>query len=163
MISKGLLNLTEAYIEYGKKCEIIFTAQKNIVLQVHTGKSMTDKGAEQNSSLCSVAAAKEKLKMFKQRNENKEPHTASLPPPYSENPPYNPFYNELSNNYGPPSNDFSKDQNRPRPVLDKKLPQATSNHSLQHPENTHTPTPQPWTASVPIPKPRNSFLFYPNL
>ena len=44
-----------------------------------------------------VARAKDKIKRFRRRNSSvgRERSCEDLPPPYSENPPVNPFYNDL--------------------------------------------------------------------
>ena len=50
-----------------------------------------------------VAKAKDKIKKFRRRpssscHERRSSVEDDLPPPYSENPPYNPFYNDLVHN-----------------------------------------------------------------
>ena len=50
-----------------------------------------------------VAKAKDKIKKFRRRpssscHERRSSVDEDLPPPYSENPPYNPFYNDLVHN-----------------------------------------------------------------
>ena len=51
-----------------------------------------------------VAVAKDKIKKFRPRRSSSHHDRRSsvgvddLPPPYSENPPFNPFYNDLVHN-----------------------------------------------------------------
>lgn len=49
-----------------------------------------------------VAKAKDKIKKFRRRPSSscheRRSSVEDLPPPYSENPPYNPFYNDLVHN-----------------------------------------------------------------
>jgi len=156
MIRKGLLNLTEAYIEYGRKCEIIFSSQRDIILQVSAEKDKNKGSKEPNPYTGSLMTAKEKLKTVKYKKENENPP----PPPYSENPPYNPFYEELSTvPNSPPLNEFSQFQNQL--PAESKLPLAASQPSNL--KDKPVPVPKPRNTSVPVPKPRNSFLFYPAL
>ena len=54
------------------------------------------------STMQAVARAKDKIKKFRRRQSSscheRRSSVEDLPPPYSENPPFNPFYNDLGHN-----------------------------------------------------------------
>lgn len=107
-VKEGLFKISEAYIDYAQKCDVIFGAQRDIALQipdVHDKDIQDIKYTGAGSTMQSVARAKDKIKRYKRRTSSLAcPPDMSptcpgqvddLPPPYSENPPLNPFYNDL--------------------------------------------------------------------
>jgi len=99
-IKEGIFKISEAYIDYAQKCDVIFGAQRDIALQIPDvqDKDIQDiKYTGAGSTQQAVVRAKEKIKRFRRRNSSvgRERSVEDLPPPYSENPPVNPFYNDL--------------------------------------------------------------------
>ena len=93
--------MSEAYIDYAQKCEVIFGAQRDIALQLPdvTDRDIQDiKYTGSGATMQAVAKAKDKIKRFRRARSSTSVPTVGtvddLPPPYSENPPVNPFYNE---------------------------------------------------------------------
>lgn len=121
-IKEGLFKISEAYIDYAQKCDVIFGAQRDIALQipdVHDKDIQDIKYTGAGSTQQSVARAKDKIKRFRRRNSSfsRERSVAEdLPPPYSENPPVNPFYNDMVHNV---SANYSSDIDRSRHSLDR--------------------------------------------
>merc|ERR1719481_1556103 len=114
-IKEGIFKISEAYIDYAQKCDVIFGAQRDIALQipdVHDKDIQDIKYTGAGSTQQAVARAKDKIKRFRRRNSSvahasreSPPHCTvppsphpDLPPPYSENPPVNPFYNDIPRN-----------------------------------------------------------------
>jgi len=112
-VKEGLYKFSEAYIDYSQKCDVIFTAQRDIALQIPDvqDKDIQDiKYTGAGSTMLAVSRAKDKIKRFRRRQSSLAPREASpnctlpesthqdLPPPYSENPPVNPFYNDTPRN-----------------------------------------------------------------
>jgi len=112
-VKEGLFKFSEAYIDYSQKCDVIFQAQRDIALQIPDvqDKDIQDiKYTGAGSTMLAVSRAKEKIKRFRRRDCSLAPRESSptcptpesglsdLPPPYSENPPVNPFYNDLPRN-----------------------------------------------------------------
>merc|ERR1719300_1231820 len=120
-IKEGLFKISEAYIDYAQKCDVIFGAQRDIALQipdVHDKDIQDIKYTGAGSTQQSVARAKDKIKRFRRRNSSfsRERSVAEdLPPPYSENPPVNPFYNEQVHSV------HTSDINRSRYSLDNSV------------------------------------------
>ncbi|XP_076471005.1 uncharacterized protein LOC143300942 [Babylonia areolata] len=82
----GLLKVSEAYIEFAKKCSVIFEAQKQIALflpDVHTQDLEDIKYTGSGATKHYVQVAKEKVRQYRQ---HKYDHR-SLPHHYSEPPP----------------------------------------------------------------------------
>lgn len=82
----GLLKVSEAYIEFAKKCSVIFEAQKQIALflpDVHTQDLEDIKYTGSGATKHYVQVAKEKVRQYRQ---HKYDH-CSLPHHYSEPPP----------------------------------------------------------------------------
>merc|ERR1712029_611778 len=67
-----------------------------------------------------VAKAKDKIKKFRRRassshetyHQERRGSVEDLPPPYSENPPFNPFYNDLVHNVSQPGGGDAGDTSR---------------------------------------------------
>jgi len=119
-IKEGLFKISEAYIDYAQKCDVIFGAQRDIALQipdVHDKDIQDIKYTGAGATQQSVARAKDKIKRFRRRNPSltRERSTEDLPPPYSENPPVNPFYNEQVHSVN------TSDINRSRYSLDNSV------------------------------------------
>ncbi|XP_023335571.1 uncharacterized protein LOC111706871 isoform X2 [Eurytemora carolleeae] len=100
-IKEGVFKVSEAYIDYAQKCEVIFGAQRDIALQLPdvTDRDIQDiKYTGSGATMQAVAKAKDKIKRFRRARSSTSVPTVGtvddLPPPYSENPPVNPFYNE---------------------------------------------------------------------
>lgn len=103
-IKEGLFKMSEGYIDYGQKCDVIFNAQRDIALQIPdvTDRDIQDiKYTGSGATMQAVAKAKDKIKRFRRRTSTischgsgSHHHADDLPPPYSENPPVNPFYNQ---------------------------------------------------------------------
>ena len=78
----------------------------------------------------SVARAKDKIKRFRRRNSSlsRERSVDDLPPPYSENPPVNPFYNDLVHNVNTsyPSDADDSRHSADRSTLDDSRPLVVS-------------------------------------
>lgn len=125
-VKEGLFKFSEAYIDFAQKCDVIFGAQRDIALQIPDvqDKDIQDiKYTGAGSTMQSVAVAKDKIKRFRRRPSSmtshdppycpgsgqEEPHN-DLPPPYSENPPLNPFYNDLPRNISSGTVDLSWSQ-----------------------------------------------------
>ena len=88
-------------MKYGQKCDIIFKSQRDISMQIPdvNGKNIQDVKYEGSASMASlVTLPKEKLKRFRHSNYSQTNDTdeKNLPPPYSENPRFNPLYNNLA-------------------------------------------------------------------
>merc|ERR1719150_2313863 len=101
-IKEGLFKVSEAYVDYAQKCDVIFCAQRDIALQIPDieDKDIQDiKYTGAGSTMQAVAKAKDKIKKFRRRPSSscheRRGSVEDLPPPYSENPPFNPFYNDL--------------------------------------------------------------------
>merc|ERR1719336_1381284 len=104
-IKEGITKVSEAYVDYAQKCDVIFSAQKEIALQipdVHDKDIQDIKYTGAGSTMQAVAKAKDQIKKFRRRESSMSSHShgsvEDLPPPYSENPPFNPFYNDLVHN-----------------------------------------------------------------
>lgn len=125
-IKEGLFKVSEAYIDCAQKCDVIFGAQRDIALQIPdvADRDIQDiKYTGSGATMQAVARAKDKIKKFRRktlsvsqlppspaqmaglgrnsrdvggRGGSLEEVDDDLPPPYSENPPVNPFYNEPS-------------------------------------------------------------------
>lgn len=109
--------MSEGYIDYAQKCDVIFGAQRDIALQIPdvTDRDIQDiKYTGSGATMQAVSRAKDKIKRFRRRNSSMTPVVSGggggggchvvddLPPPYSENPPVNPFYNPHPENGPPP-------------------------------------------------------------
>merc|ERR1719410_3095884 len=101
-IKEGLFKVSEAYVDYAQKCDVIFSAQKDIALQipdVHDKDIQDIKYTGAGSTMQAVAKAKDQIKKFRRRESSMSSHShgqgrrssvgEDLPPPYSENPPFN--------------------------------------------------------------------------
>jgi len=111
-IKDGVSKVSEAYVDYAQKCDVIFSAQKEIALQipdVHDKDIQDIKYTGAGSTMQAVAKAKDQIKKFRRRKSSSMSSMSEvrrgsvedlqdLPPPYSENPPFNPFYNDLVHN-----------------------------------------------------------------
>lgn len=125
-IKEGLFKVSEAYIDYAQKCDVIFGAQRDIALQIPdvADRDIQDiKYTGSGATMQAVARAKDKIKKFRrkthsvsqlppspgqqlmvarrrqeeeeqQQQQQQVSYQEDLPPPYSENPPLNPFYNQ---------------------------------------------------------------------
>merc|ERR1719225_1634848 len=99
-IKEGMFKISEAYIDYAQKCDVIFGAQRDIALQipdVHDKDIQDIKYTGAGSTQQAVARAKDQIKRFRRKSGSSTSTPArvqDLPPPYSENPPMNPFYSE---------------------------------------------------------------------
>merc|ERR1719419_11488 len=106
-IKDGVSKVSEAYVDYAQKCEVLFSAQKEIALQIPDiqDRDIQDiKYTGAGSTQQSVARAKDQIKRFRRRSGSSVSTPArvqDLPPPYSENPPMNPFYSERHDLSGP--------------------------------------------------------------
>lgn len=132
-IKEGLFKISEAYIDYAQKCDVIFGAQRDIALQIPDvqDKDIQDiKYTGAGSTMQSVARAKDKIKRFRRRNSSlsRERSVDDLPPPYSENPPVNPFYNDLVHNVNTsyPSDADDSRHSADRSTLDDSRPLVVS-------------------------------------
>jgi len=101
-IKEGLFKISEAYIDMGQKCDVIFSAQRDIALEipdVHDRDIQDIKYTGSGATMRAVLQAKDKIKRFRRRNSSTASHPCvvdDLPPPYCENPPpINPFYSSL--------------------------------------------------------------------
>merc|ERR1719410_590630 len=104
-IKEGITKVSEAYVDFAQKCDVIFCAQRDIALQIPDvqDKDIQDiKYTGAGSTMQAVARAKDKIKKFRRRQSSscheRRGSVEDLPPPYSENPPFNPFYNDLGHN-----------------------------------------------------------------
>merc|ERR1719402_2030377 len=111
-VKEGLFKVSEAYIDLGQKCDVIFGAQRDIARDIpdvrYTGGGAT---------MRAVLQAKDKIKRFRRgarRDSDVRHHSPpghridDLPPPYQENPPpVNPFYSTTSTVPSPGSVDGS--------------------------------------------------------
>merc|ERR1719411_334748 len=115
-IKEGLFKVSEAYIDFAQKCDVIFGAQRDIALQIPDvqDKDIQDiKYTGAGSTMQAVARAKDKIKRFRRRpssmtflacqdtRDHRDSHHDlhhDLPPPYSANPPLNPFSQDLPRN-----------------------------------------------------------------
>merc|ERR1719410_2735457 len=101
-IKEGLFKVSEAYVDYAQKCDVIFGAQRDIALQipdVHDKDIQDIKYTGAGSTMQAVAKAKDQIKKFRRRESSMSSHShgqgrrssvgEDLPPPYSENPPFN--------------------------------------------------------------------------
>jgi len=102
-VKEGLFKISEAYVDMGQKCDVIFSAQRDIALQlpdVHDRDIQDIKYTGSGATMRAVIQAKDKIKRFRRRNSSTTSHPCvvdDLPPPYCENPPpVNPFYNSSS-------------------------------------------------------------------
>merc|ERR1719348_198984 len=109
-IKDGLFKVSEAYVDFAQKADVIFCAQRDIALQIPDvqDKDIQDiKYTGAGSTMQAVAVAKDKIKKFRRRQSSSCHETRGsvedLPPPYSENPPFNPFYNDLVHNVSLPA------------------------------------------------------------
>merc|ERR1719219_1072933 len=106
-IKEGISKVSEAYVDYAQKCDVIFSAQKEIALQIPDvqDKDIQDiKYTGAGSTMQAVAKAKDQIKKFRRRESSMSSQSQGqgrrssvgedLPPPYSENPPFNPFFND---------------------------------------------------------------------
>jgi len=119
-IKEGMFKISEAYIDYAQKCDVIFGAQRDIALQipdVHDKDIQDIKYTGAGSTQQAVARAKDKIKRFRRRNSSvgRERSCEDLPPPYSENPPVNPFYNDLVHTV---NTSYTSEQDHSRNSLD---------------------------------------------
>merc|ERR1719495_2225229 len=103
-IKEGLFKVSEAYVDFAQKADVIFCAQRDIALQIPDvqDKDIQDiKYTGAGSTMQAVAVAKDKIKKFRPRRSSSHQDRRTsvgvddLPPPYSENPPFNPFYDDL--------------------------------------------------------------------
>jgi hypothetical protein len=78
------------YMDCGQKCDILFNAQRDIALEI------PDVEIAWTHTL--VTLTKEKLKRFRRTDscQNTDTGERNLPPPYSEYPLFNPFYDVLA-------------------------------------------------------------------
>merc|ERR1719151_247509 len=104
-IKEGLFKVSEAYVDFAQKCDVIFCAQRDIALQIPDvqDKDIQDiKYTGAGSTMQAVARAKDKIKKFRRRQSSscheRRGSVEDLPPPYSVAPPFNPFYNDLGHN-----------------------------------------------------------------
>merc|ERR1719239_2070770 len=118
-IKEGLFKISEAYIDYAQKCDVIFGAQRDIALQIPDvqDRDIQDiKYTGAGSTQQSVARAKDQIKRFRRRSGSSVStpgRVQDLPPPYSENPPMNPFYSERHDLSGPDLDHSGLDDSRP--------------------------------------------------
>ena len=149
-IKEGVTKVSEAYVDYAQKCDVIFSAQKEIALQIpdvqdkdiqdikYTGETTVEMRHENciiilshnritgaGSTMQAVAKAKDQIKKFRRRESSLSQSQVQgrrssvgddLPPPYSENPPFNPFFNDLVHNVSNTS--FHSDLDRSGTNLD---------------------------------------------
>lgn len=135
-IKEGLFKISEAYIDYAQKCDVIFGAQRDIALQIpdvqdrdiqdikYTGAGYTQQ---------SVARAKDQIKRFRRRTTSssapcRQP-PEDLPPPYSENPPLNPYYSDLHQDTSDLSLDHSSSLDDSRPLVVSPPSHSSGLHS----------------------------------
>lgn len=162
-IKEGMFKISEAYIDYAQKCDVIFGAQRDIALQIPDvqDRDIQDiKYTGAGSTQQAVALAKSKIARFRRSS---TPAREDLPPPYSENPPANPFYTDSAMD----SADLELRQledSRPLVVSPPSLPHTTGVatdplyqqhlYPLLHPiaPPYHTPDPPPFTLH-PSPSP----------
>merc|ERR1719369_1891330 len=143
-IKEGIFKISEAYIDYAQKCDVIFGAQRDIALQipdVHDKDIQDIKYTGAGSTQQAVARAKDQIKRFRRRNSSvgRERSVEDLPPPYSENPPVNPFYNDLVHTVtsGYPSDHDSLDDSRPLVVSPPSQPATTHDPLYQHQQHLY--------------------------
>merc|ERR1719209_2417628 len=119
-IKEGMFKISEAYIDYAQKCDVIFGAQRDIALQIPDvqDRDIQDiKYTGAGSTQQAVARAKDQIKRFRRRSSSvgRERSVEDLPPPYSENPPVNPFYNDLVHTV---NTNYTSDHDHSRNSLD---------------------------------------------
>ena len=171
-IKEGLFKISEAYIDYAQKCDVIFGAQRDIALQIpdvqdrdiqdikYTGEipsfstkySMMDTSSRRwiNSTVSGSGKRPDKEIPKAQRQQCIHPWQGTgltlkiqtelclqiisqdLPPPYSENPPMNPFYSERHDLSGPDLDHSGLDDSRPLVVSPPSQPAATHDPLYQH-------------------------------
>ncbi|XP_041367266.1 uncharacterized protein LOC121381916 [Gigantopelta aegis] len=90
-IKDGLLKMSESYIDYAKKCSVIFEAQRDIALQlpdVHDQDLHDIKYTGSGTTKFVVQEAKEKVRQYRRKSDNlhQSPHQSTFEPP----PPYSP-------------------------------------------------------------------------
>merc|ERR1719430_614408 len=127
-IKEGLFKISEAYIDYAQKCDVIFGAQRDIALQIPDVQDRDIQYTGAGSTKQSVALAKSKIARFRRSS---TPAREDLPPPYSENPPANPFYQDSAMD----SADLELRQpedSRPLVVSPPSLPHTTDPLYQQH-------------------------------
>lgn len=140
-IKEGLFKISEAYIDYAQKCDVIFGAQRDIALQIPDvqDRDIQDiKYTGAGSTQQSVARAKDQIKRFRRRSGSSVStpgRVQDLPPPYSENPPMNPFYSERHDLSGPDLDHSGLDDSRPLVVSPPSQPAAT--HDPLYPHQQH--------------------------
>merc|ERR1719341_1733318 len=90
--------------------------------------------------LQSVARAKDQIKRFRRRSGSSVStpgRVQDLPPPYSENPPMNPFYSERHDLSGPDLDHSGLDDSRPLVVSPPSQPAATHDPLYQHQQHLY--------------------------
>ncbi len=115
-VREGLLKVTQAYVDAAQKCEVLFAANHFIAQQIPDVSDRVDaadvKYTGTGATMQAVLTAKERIKNFRRIRRSFVPgpdHPGAaaaagaaaacsgaaaaldLPPPYSENPPENPF------------------------------------------------------------------------
>jgi len=142
-IKEGLFKISEAYIDYAQKCDVIFGAQRDIALQIPDvqDRDIQDiKYTGAGSTQQSVARAKDQIKRFRRRSGSSVStpgRVQDLPPPYSENPPMNPFYSERHDLSGPDLDHSGLDDSRPLVVSPPSQPAATHDPLYQHQQHLY--------------------------
>merc|ERR1719192_2365067 len=137
-IKEGLFKISEAYIDYAQKWDVIFGAQRDIALQIPDvqDRDIQDiKYTGAGSTQQSVARAKDQIKRFRRRSGSSAStpgRVQDLPPPYSENPPVNPFYSERHDVSGQDLDHSGLDDSRPLVVSPPSQPAATHDPLYQH-------------------------------
>merc|ERR1719225_1436293 len=143
-IKEGMFKISEAYIDYAQKCDVIFGAQRDIALQipdVHDRDIQDIKYTGAGSTMQSVARAKDQIKRFRRKSGSSTStpgRVQDLPPPYSENPPMNPFFSERHDVSGHLDLDHSGlDDSRPLVVSPPSQPATTHDPLYQHQQHLY--------------------------
>merc|ERR1719225_552003 len=143
-IKEGLFKVSEAYVDFAQKCDVIFCAQRDIALQIPDvqDKDIQDiKYTGAGSTMQAVAKAKDQIKRFRRKSgsiTSTPARVQDLPPPYSENPPMNPFYSERHDISGLSDLDHSGlNDSRPLVVSPPSQPATTHDPLYQHQQHLY--------------------------
>lgn len=97
------LFILQAYMDMAQKCEMIFESASAIAQTIPDveGSDIQDiKYTGSGTNMRTVLDTKDRLKRFQRQDRRvSQPRTHDLPPPYTENPPENPYFispNDLS-------------------------------------------------------------------
>ena len=100
-VKEALYNLSDAYVDYGQNCEVLFKEQRNHIVTIGNTSKNKDPAELNTSSACALIIAKEKLKTLKRQKIFDESKRSFSQPTNSQiqlnNLPYNPFYHETDN------------------------------------------------------------------